>query len=230
MSVGERAFAEENAITVTSLTASAEVPTALTVSWSIGGTATNNNWKLQYTVDGAPMQELLVENATSAEIFPLIPGAVYHLLLLTENNEAVLGGKLTYTAAEARDFNNYGVSSTDMTFRMCLTPEYANWTRYSLSSSDYTTTFEVGQKGSFLVHLRGEYGVSREQVQILYVIRDEAGKLISAETDSNSWSSMWYHNYGEFDIPTMPSVAGNYTIQIYFDGAFAGSENFTVTE
>ena len=39
---------------------------------------------------------------------------------------------------------------------------------------------------------------------------------------------MWYKNYCELDIPTIPDVPGNYNINIYFNGMFVANQSFTV--
>ena len=66
-------------------------------------------------------------------------------------------------------------------------------------------------------------------VVTLYVIRDAEGKLISANSESRTWDDMWDDRYGELTIPAMPEKAGQYTVEIYFDGAFATIQNFTIT-
>jgi hypothetical protein len=41
---------------------------------------------------------------------------------------------------------------------------------------------------------------------------------------------MWYQYYCELDVPALPSQAGEYTMQIYFNGMIAHEQAFTVTE
>lgn len=230
MSLGDRVTVLENSITVTNISVTANGKDTLSVTWAVGAPTANSNWKLQYTIDGSAVQELAVEGATTAEIKPLIPGCEYQLILLTENSEAVLGGKYTYTAEKPSAFNAYSTKASDMTFRMCKTPSTANWTRKNLKDSDYTTNFKVGEKASFLVHVKGEYGVSKDNITVMYVIHTEDGVFVSAETTTSTWSNLWYQNYGEFDIPSLPAVPGNYSVQVLLNGALAGSQNFTVTE
>ena len=37
-------------------------------------------------------------------------------------------------------------------------------------------------------------------------------------------------NYAELDLPVTPSETGDYTLSIYFNGSFAASAEFSVTE
>ena len=69
------------------------------------------------------------------------------------------------------------------------------------------------------------------QTQILYVIRNADGqvqpKLLRAV--SVPWNTVWKSKHCSLDIPVMPSETGNYTIEIYFNGALAASMAFKVT-
>ena len=111
---------------------------------------------------------------------------------------------------------------------MCKTPEEEDWDRYSLSDEDYTTTFAPGEKASFLVYLNSEYNVSYDEIQTLYVVRDEIGGIISAETQTRLWVDMWYRGYCELDMPSTPVLPGNYTVDIFFNGQSVTSQSFTV--
>jgi hypothetical protein len=99
-----------------------------------------------------------------------------------------------------------------------------------VKKSDYTTTFTLGQKASFVVRLNRKYSTSPDMITTMYVIRDQDGNIISANTKAQSWTSMWYQYYCELDVPTLPDVAGEYTMQIYFNGMFAHEQVFTVTQ
>jgi hypothetical protein len=39
---------------------------------------------------------------------------------------------------------------------------------------------------------------------------------------------MWYRGYCELDIPALPELPGEYTVDIYFNGASVTTESFTV--
>ena len=116
-----------------------------------------------------------------------------------------------------------------MTFHMCRTPDNSNWNRYDLSDDDYTTSFRAGEQASFLVHLSKAYGVSNDDIVTMFVIRDNADNLVDASHITNTWISMWYRNYCELDIPALPAEPGEYTIEVYFNGALAATQTFLVS-
>ena len=60
------------------------------------------------------------------------------------------------------------------------------------------------------------------------VIRDAEGKLISVKTESRTWDEMWDSRYGTLTIPVMPKDPGNYTVEIYFDGAAVTTQSFEI--
>lgn len=230
MSVGERAFVSENSVTVSNFSVKHYDNTGIALTWGINNVTADVAWKLQYSIDGAAVQEIIIDDTTPPKITPYIPGAQYVITLLTQNNDAVLGGNLEFTADLPVMFNSFGVHKDDMYFNMCRYPGYEGWNRYDLYDSDYTTTFTSGESASFLVRIGGEYGISSETLEVMYVIHSQDGTLISSAIQSNTWSSWWYRNYGEFDIPSLPSTPGEYKIDVYFNGALAGQETFTITE
>ena len=163
-------------------------------------------------------------------ISPIIPGCEYFLSLQAANGKPVLGGVCEYKAPAAKQFEGYNVTAEYLEFFMCRTPSYSGWDRYDLWDDDYTTTFEVGENASFLVHLRSEYDTSDDEIVTLFVYTDENGIVAGTSSVTSTWRNMWYKNYCELDIPSMPNVAGNYTISVYFNGLFAVKQAFSIVE
>ncbi len=228
MSVSERAYAAANAITVTDFSADTSDPNRIVLTWNTADAEPTAGWILLYTVDGSAAQELSCQSEKTVTVSPAIPGAVYAFTLQTADGNSVLGGKLSCTMAEPQAFSGYGVSAENMEFRMCRTPSQKNWNRYNLTSSSYTTEFAADEKASFLVHLNHAYSTSTDTIVTLFVIRDENGNIVNASTSSDTWTNMWYRNYCELNVPSIPQASGNYTISIYFNGAFAGQQNFSI--
>ncbi len=226
MSVSERAFAPANAINVTNFSVDNSNSNKLVLSWSAD---TESEWLLYYTVDGYAEQQAECSDNNTAIVDLVIPGGTYRFTLKAESVAAAFGGNLIYTAAAAEAFDNYGVSKDAMEFMMCETPSYSDWDRWDLSDSDYRTEFAVGEKASFLVHITNKYGVSSDEIVTLFAIRDSSGKLISVDQQVDTWRSMWYRNYGEFDLPSLPQSAGEYIVEVYFNGALACSQSFTIS-
>lgn len=228
MSVSERVFIPENSVSISDLSVSSTDGRGLNLSWKNGSATSSDGWVLRYSVDGSTTHEINVTEGTSVYVTPYIPDSTYSFSLLTASGENIIGGSVNFTTDTAVDFSGYGATADTMTFNMCRTPDYSGWDRYDLSSSDYTTDYEVGEAASFLVRLHNEYDISSDEIVTSYVIRNTDGTVVSISSKTGTWSSLWYRNYGEFDIPALPTTAGSYVVTVYFNGAFAGEENFRI--
>ena len=229
MSVSERAFAPANSVTVTDFNADASKTNTISLTWNSNGFTAENGWILLYTVDDSASQEIRDISENKVELSTNVPGAEYTFTLQTVDGHTVLGGETKLQTAKPKTFSGYGVSAKYMEFKMCERPSKKNWDRYDLSSSDYTSTFKVGQKASFLVRLKREYNTSKDNVTTLYVIRDENGAIVNVSSTTTTWTKMWYRSYCELDIPSIPQAAGKYTVSVYFNGALAHTQSFKVT-
>ena len=227
MSVGERVLVSAGSVTVTDFTATMESNTAAKLSWN--STAEQSSWKITYTVDNSPVQEVSVENSTEFVLANLLPGSTYNITLQTPAGEPVFGGNLQLTTKEAEKFNDYLVTSKRVDLRMCKTPSDENWTVDDVSRSDYTTSFASGESASFVLHIKGKYSSSTNEVSVQFVIRDKENNVLSMSQSDRKWADMWHKNDGEFDLPALPTAAGEYTVFVYFDGAYVGQQDFTVT-
>lgn len=228
MSVNERVYAAANSIAVQDFTVDDSDTNEITVTWTPNGSAPSEGWLLLYTVDGSATHEISCKDVNTAVISPKIPGAEYTFTLQAADGSPVLGGNRTHKTPAADSFSGYNVSAELMEFKMCKTPSKKKWDRHDLSKSDYTTEFSVDEKGSFLVRMRHEYDTSKDNIVTLFVIRDENGNIVSSATQSATWTSMWYKNYCELDIPQMPKAEGKYSIEVYFNGALANTQAFTI--
>ncbi|MBQ5608371.1 MAG: hypothetical protein IIU86_05035 [Oscillospiraceae bacterium] len=199
------------------------------LTWNTTDTTKDKKLILQYSADGSSVKEMKDLTGNTAQISPLVPGATYTISLKTDDGNTVIGGSITLTLPEPKDFDDHGIKREHIKLTMCRTPSKANWKHGSVPKSDYTTTFNVGQKASFIIYLDDDkYAPDTDNITTLYVIRDADGKIVSTATQNASWKSMWYQHYGEFDIPALPATAGTYTITIYFNGATAGVQEFTM--
>lgn len=205
-----------NPITLSSISATPDEDDVLTLNWSFTGEAPTEGWILDYTIDGGtPITLSCPEN--SAQV-PKYPGSKYEFDVRPVSEVTCFGKHLSYEVDAAPMFSNYGVTADDMSFYMCLTPNKENWDRFDVPRSDYVETFEVGIKASFLVELWKNYQSSSNKITVTYIIRDEAGVPVSLNSKSSTWNKLWDKKFCELDIPQMPETAGNYTIDIYFNG------------
>lgn len=228
MSVGQRVYVPENAVTISNFAITKSDATSITLGWTNGNNTPADGWILQYSIDGSPVKEVKTKNADSIKITPYIPDCTYSFTLLTAESSDVIGGKLEYKANKSSDFSGYSIKRSNMTFSMCLTPNVSNWDRKDVRSSDYTTTFKVGQKASFVVRINKKYGISSNKINVTFVIRDSEGTVVNFSSKEYKWTNMWKNNYGEFDLPTLPKASGNYKVTVYFNNAVAGQEDFRI--
>lgn len=229
MSVGKRTSITENAVTVLNYSVDASDPSKLVLSWDTNYPLSEGTWLLLYSIDGSDMYQVSGTAENIATIAPVLPNTSYEFSLVTSTGSYVFNNTYAYKTGTAPIFRNYNVSADYMEFNMCKTPDVENWDRFDLKSADYKTTYTVGEKASFLVRMRHEYNTSSDLILTTFVIRDSAGNFVNFSTSEQTWISMWYKNYCELDIPVLPDTAGNYKITVYFNGYFAGEQEFTVT-
>ena len=230
MSSGDRCYMTANAITISNITLTPVNAQKLSLTWDYSVSEPNGQWFVVYTIDGSDQAQVIRTDKNSVEITPVVPDSTYSISIQLESGATVFGGTTTYKTAEAAKFSGYLITSDRVVFKMCIRPNKANWSYTNVPDKDYTDTFKVGTKASFVARLRNQYNVSSDVITTMYVIRDESGKLISSETSAQTWTSMWYKYYGELDIPSIPSVPGNYTIEVYFNGAWVHEQSFKVVE
>ena len=230
MSSGDRCYMTANAMTVSNIKVTPVNAQKLSLTWDYSVAEPNGQWFVVYTIDGSDQAQVIRTDKNSAEITPVVPGSTYSISIQLESGATVFGGTTTYKTAEAAKFSGYLITSDRVVFKMCKRPNKTNWSYTNVPDKDYTDTFKVGTKAAFVARLRNQYNVSSDVITTLYVIRDESGKLISSETTAQTWTSMWYKYYGELDIPSIPSVPGNYTIEVYFNGAWVHEQSFKVVE
>ena len=232
MSVSQRAYMKENSINISDISAVSQKDGTLLLSWSADCEIPEGGWILTYSVDGYEVSNPIYFRTNSVTIPSYVPGAKYVFKLQSTSGDGIVGMPYIYQGADAAaytcSYGGYNVSASNMTFSLCKYPGSSNWNRYWLSASDYTSTFSSGAKASFLVHLNKSYGTSSEIIHITYVIRDAQNTPVLISSASDSWSNLWYRNYCELDIPAIPTAAGKYTIEVYFNGMLASTNDLTI--
>lgn len=226
MTVTVRTQISANTLTITDVQTDVSDRNNLNVTWTYEGDAPTGGWILLYSVDGNAYQKIMCSE-NSCTITPLIPGAHYTITIKPADGSSIFGGKLEYDAPEAPAFSGFLIKAENIEVSMCKTPNKANWTRKDVK--EYTTTFEVGTSASFVMHVDRKTSQPKDEVVTLYVIRDAEGNRISANTESRTWDDMWDDRYAEFTIPVMPSNAGSYTVEIYFNGMAVTTQSFEIT-
>lgn len=228
MTVPGREFVSADSVSIHNVTLDTSDPNKITVNWDFEGTTPATGWLLLYTLNGSKEQNVVKCSDASGVISPAIPGALYNITIQPANGNTVFGGTTEYQAPEAPEFAGYWITAENISLRMCRTPEKPDWNQYDIPADGYTTAFAVGESASFAVTLNHEYNPLSDNIVTLFVIRDSEGHIVSANTQSRTWVSMWYRGFGRMTIPQMPGAAGSYTLDIYFNGSHVSTQNFTV--
>lgn len=227
MTVGARTYVSANSASVSDLQIDSSNPNQLLVSWKSETGTPEGGWLLLYTVDGGEQQ--VVQCASeSGVIVPVIPGSRYALEIRPANGSTIFGGTGSYDAPDSPVFSSYTVQASDLIFKMCKTPEKADWTEDDVPAADYTTTFAPGAKASFAIRVDHTYNTSSDMITTLFVIRDANGKVVSTSTQERTWTNMWYRGFGRLNMHPLPDTAGAYTVDIYFNGAYVTRQEFTI--
>ena len=235
MTQAARTSITANPLTVTHVDINEEDPQVLTLTWEFEGTAPEGGWLLIYSLDGSDYQNIIKCDTPSAVITPRIHGAHYRFEIRSADGTSVFGSILDYSAPNATIFEENALPAGNISTNLLVTPAMQNWTYRIVSKADFTTTFTLGQPISILLHANKDFQLPKEDVGILYVIRDSHSNVVSELIghQTMNWWDMWvdtdYH-YCELDLPHVPTEAGEYTLALYFNGKAIMAIEFTVTE
>lgn len=206
-------------IEITAFNVDTANPDVLNISWEALGNVSPNGWILNYSIDGGEKAPI---NCTSnnAVIEPAIPGARYEFTVLSADGITVFNGTLTYDVPAADGFDKYGLNIAEggITFDMYS----ASWTY------NYEGPFTSGETAYLHLETHGYYYGANSDIEVLYVIRDASNHVVSTGTDSFVWHEMWWDDYFQATLPALPTAAGSYTIEIYFDRDFAAEFDFSI--
>lgn len=230
MSVSKWVSLSANSVTVNTVKLDDTKPNEMGITWKYEGNAPKDGWRLFYTIDDGE-KHVMHCDTTSATISPLVPGATYVVTFELSDDVTVFGGKTKFEVPDRGRFDSYGVTWENFKFRMCWTPDETDWHWYNMYENDFTNTFKVGDKASFVLRLDTNYHDDQDNIETLFVIRDADGKVVSAVSGrTRIWVAMWNERYSELDMPSMPQKPGDYTVDIYFNNALVTTERFTVIE
>lgn len=206
---------------------------SLQVSWEYAGIAPQGGWLLMYSIDGNITQNIEETENPALEIAPVIPGATYTFTVSSSESVSVFNDVHSYTAGKAKVYAGHALTGYKITARSLVTPREQNWNQSSISNADYTSSFTLGQSISLVLQASVNFYLDKEDVDIMYVIRDSESKVIPGllGQETKNWHSLWspgdYH-YSELTLPHVPVQAGSYTVDVYFDGQSVVSVPFTM--
>ena len=206
-------------LTVSSVSCTPMGTSGLRVTWEYEGDAPAEGWTVTYTVNGGKAQTI-TSDTNAADIKPVIPGASYEV--------SVAGITATHKTANAEKFADYGITTEHITGSLCITPDADKWDFEDVTT--YTKEFSVGDSISAVVYINTKVEFNSADVDVLYVVRDGNGNIIPelCHGQTMDWKTMWTNRYFYPTLPTAPTAAGSYTMELYFNGALALSKVFTI--
>lgn len=224
-----------NPLTIGQIQVNEENPESLTVTWDYQGDAPEGGWLLMYYIDGSDYQNVIKCEEPTAVVSPRIHGATYTFEIRSASGVSIFDNILNYETPNAEIFQQYNLLAEEIVANLLVTPEVEGWTYRDVTEEDFTSTFTQAQPISLFLHADKEFHFLREDVNLLYVIRDENGNVLSELTaqETRSWWDMWVdvdHHYCELDLPNIPQNPGEYSLALYFNGYAVLSMDFTITE
>ncbi len=206
----------------------------LTLSWEYTGEAPEGGWLVMYTIDGSKASSVVKSNEASVAITPQLPGVLYQFTVQAADATSIFGNVYSYTCPEAEPFADNDLTVQDITSVLVKTPEEAGWLFDSMSASDVKTQFALNDKISIVLQASKRFYLPGSALDIMYVIEDAHGNVLPSlvSHQTGNWKKLWYAGntqYGELNIPKIPSNAGSYTLTLYFNGCEVTSADFTIT-
>jgi len=224
MTRGVTTYVSANTVNVYDLKVETADKNSLHVTWNFSGNAPEGGWRVLYYVDGGS-EPLLVNCESTSATLPLIPDSHYEISILQASGATVLDGTVTYDTPAAQSFEGYWLTSESLDFRTCMPTEDQIVTQDTVT---FTDSFAPGTKASILMHTGAIYQNGYEEIVNLYVIRDSKGAVVSVTNPTRIWADMLEGGFGLINLPAVPSAAGAYTIDIFFNGAYVSSVTFHV--
>ncbi len=228
---GKQVTISANSVTFKEMLIDHSDPANLVVHWPYEGTAPAEGWTLRYTVDNSQPITVLCEQ-NSCTIANPIPGGNYRFEVVLPEDVTHYGGSKEYQVAEAESFAGYDVTADHMEIDMCIRPDESDWAYWDVPRNNYTTDFVLGDQAGFVLYLIHEYTTSPDEIRVSYILRAADGTILQADYFVSTWTDLWWEGYCELDLPTLPAVPGQYTVEILFNNAYVTLEpiSFTVSE
>lgn len=232
MTLGTHVYVSENPVIINTTTCTPVDgdPTRMNVQWSFTGTEPEGGWLLIYSFgSGENATEAAQTDTNSVSLSNLIPHTTYNFRLQTATGLTVFDGEFTASTPAAYDFSAYGITGYNIYMAMFPTPDVENWTFDNVNVGTYTTAFRADQPIAFVLGITSDYRTSDDNVTTLCVVRDANGSAVDYYIGTEQWHAMWTENMYLGELERTPQAPGNYTLEIYFNGALVKNMAFTIT-
>ena len=226
MSQSARTHISAKATSITSISVTQDK--GLKVTWDFVGSEPEGGWLLMYDVDGTESYEVLKSSSNSATISTAIPKSTYNMSIQTADASPIFGGSYSYTVPGAKDFDQYSLPASHIDVYLGKTPTAEKW---SYRDVEKTTSFASGESVTMVLNATKKFYTYAENVDITFVVRNASGQAVLelANSYTKVWQKLWDNYYATLSVPAMPTTAGNYTMELYFNGDFVSSNAFSIT-
>ena len=209
-------------LTISNLEATMVNDRTLRVTWEYEGEAPVGGWSVRYSIDGGKTVEKITSDTNAADLGLVVPGASYKIRV--QGVDTTAADSITFETPAASKF-----TGADLSYSLCVTPSGSNWDHSNVEK--YTKTFTAKQSISMVVFASKDLSASGS-TRVLYVVRNSDGKVMSdlCAVESVKNEDMWKDSYFYPTLPTTPKDAGDYTLEIYFDGVLAVTKSFEIVK
>lgn len=233
MSEGVKKDIPANSITVTDMKADNSKSGTLKFTWKTSQPIPKDGWKLHYAIVGIEQKESIACDKNEATISSLLPNVTYRVWLTDAKDVPLLGSDLEAKTAAGSDYSQkvgrYELKRSDLVFHMCKTSSLQNWNGKKISDVKFESTFATGESGSFLIELKKDYiTLNSNSVEITFLVRNAESTPVLLSTTTSTLAKMWKNDYCKLQMPPMPTTAGTYTIDVYFNGGLAATQQFKI--
>ena len=233
MSEGVKKDIPANSITVTNIKSDNSKADTLSFTWETSQSIPKDGWKLHYAVIGIEQEKSVTCEKNEATISSLLPNVTYRIWLTDTKDIPLLGSDLEVKTGKATDYSQkvgkHELKRSDLEFHMCKTTSLQNWDGKKLSDIKLESTFATGESGSFLIELKKDYiTLNNNSVEITFLVRDAESTPVLLSTTTSTLAKMWKADYCKLQMPPLPTTAGTYTIDVYFNGGLAATQQFKI--
>lgn len=226
MTQSQSITATADPINVTGFVVERKEAWAMDLTWTSTGQTPSNGWILTYTIDdSAPITVMCPENSAT---IALQPGGTYTFDVRPVDDITYFGLTHTYGPVETDTYSGFTVTAADMSLTMYTAPAAEYWDANDLIAAAPKSEYAVGESACLLIQLAKSYEVTDDIVVTTFVIRDANNGLVSTESSSRTWDEMWHKRMCAVQIPQMPTTPGTYTLDIYMDGGYVSTLEFTI--
>ena len=221
---------------VTALTATVE-STGIALHWDTDYTPASG-WSVLIQPNGSEgLTALTTENDytleyTADEDHPtLLPDTDFVFTLCSADGEQIYGHTSVQAhSAKAEDFTRLNVDITNQVTGLYRTPADENWDYRDLLDAEPQTGFRTTDTVAFMLRNRRQPQSSDNTANILLLVRDQGGRVVSYDLSRQVWNDMWDGRYFVGSLPATPQIPGSYTLEIYVSFALMRTLPFTISE